>query len=46
MNPPNPKNQREYKSWIKNTIKSLYKLEGIQLIEKSQEFFAICPKNK
>lgn len=38
---PSPLNQEEYKSWIKNTIKALYKLEGIELIEKSQGFFAI-----
>ncbi len=37
-----PKNKKQYKSWIKSTINSLYKLEGIELVERSQEFFAIC----
>jgi len=41
MESPNPKNQKEYKDWVNNTIKDLYNLEGLELIEKSQDFFAI-----
>ena len=38
MSYPNPKNQKENKRWIKNSINHLYTLEGTSLIEKSQEF--------
>lgn len=41
MKQVSPKNKKEYKSWIKTTVNSLYKLGGIGLIERSQEFFAI-----
>ena len=38
---PVPSHQEEYKSWINQSIENLKKLEGLELIEKSQEFFAV-----
>ena len=38
---PSPSEQEQYKFWVVNSIENLKQLEGIELIEKSQEFFAI-----
>lgn len=37
-----PNNHQEYKQWVTETLEDLYKLKGIELIEKSEEFFAKC----
>jgi hypothetical protein len=35
-------NHQEYKQWVAKTLEDLYKLQGVELIEKSEEFFARC----
>ena len=42
MKSPSPKNQKQYKKWVKETIKKLSTLEGVKLIDQSEQFFAIC----